>query len=189
MRSIRKGTLSTGDTFQGASENTSQPNTRLNTFSFVGSREIESTHQERMRRGCLCISRCVDRIWLLCQCWKSPDVSVAEIHHYLSEHLTIEPGTRMRRAPDGSRATNFGGKPVSDGTFIWTSRGMVDCDDLKKPSGNWVTGAAITHFSEAGVAILLALLSIQTQTPDSVPHADGGTETRNSSGNASIRYL
>jgi hypothetical protein len=33
----------------------------------------------------------------------------------------------------GCRATNFSGKPVSDGTYIWTYRGALNCKDLDKP--------------------------------------------------------
>lgn len=36
----------------------------------------------------------------------------------------------------GCQATNFSGKPASDGTYIWTYRGFLSCKDLGRPQSN-----------------------------------------------------
>ncbi len=73
---------------------------RLNSlFSLVRGCEIELTQQKRMRCGRLRTSRCVDRIWFLSQSPESPDVSVAEVHHYLAHNLAAVVGRPQHARP------------------------------------------------------------------------------------------
>jgi hypothetical protein len=48
-------------------------------------------------------------------------------------HITIWATYKLPFGISGCQATNFGGKPASDGTYIWTYRGSLNCKDLDKP--------------------------------------------------------
>jgi hypothetical protein len=53
--------------------------------------------------------------------------------NYGQLHITIWATYKLPLGISGCQPTNFSGKPVSDGTYIWTYRGSLNCKDLDKP--------------------------------------------------------
>ncbi len=96
-------------------------NVTMRDFSILNFRDVTDTLAPGAKTTTTCI---------LDQLFKDTPQSYGQLN------ITIWVTYKLPFGISKCQATNFSGKPVSDGTYIWTYRGFLNCKDLDKPNPN-----------------------------------------------------